>query len=473
MFRLFLLLCRRRELAVRRAHYWPFPLAILFTMLSNMAGAMAPGGKGGAAMQRGLGGRVYYGWIVVGVTALTLITSAGERSVPGVLIHPLELEFGWSPAAISLAVSIGLLLFGLMGPIAGRLMDRSGPRRLMMIGLLLIVISTATSATMTQLWQLDLLWGVVSGVGTGMAATVLGAAVANRWFTEKRGLVIGIFGGATSAGQLLFVQLNVRLVVTIGWRGAVLVLAGVALLVLIPVLFLMENSPADVGVEPYGGTPQPVAGAAVAETEGVMRRALRVPEFWLLAGSFFICGATSNGLIGTHFIAHSIDHGIAQTTAASVLALMGAMNFVGTICSGYLTDRYDPRKLLACYYIFRGLSLFVLPIFTSTWGLAIFAVFFGLDYIATVPPTATLAADIFGRKHVGVVFGWIFCAHQFGAASAAFFGGVIRTVLGTYTLAFLIGGGVAICGAFLALRIDRTATTIIPTLAPEVATAGD
>ena len=339
-------------------------------------------------MQRGVGGRIYYGWIVVGVTALTLITSAGERSVPGVLIHPLELEFGWSTAAISLAVSIGLLLFGLMGPIAGRLMDRSGPRRLMMIGLLLIVVSTATSATMTQLWQLDLLWGVVSGVGTGMAATVLGAAVANRWFTEKRGLVIGIFGGATSAGQLLFVQLNVRLVVTIGWRGAVLVLAGVALLVLIPVLFLMENSPADVGVEPYGGAPQPVAGAAATETAGVMRRALRVPEFWLLAGSFFICGATSNGLIGTHFIAHSIDHGIAQTTAASVLALMGAMNFVGTICSGYLTDRYDPRKLLACYYIFRGLSLFVLPIFTSTWGLAIFAVFFGLDYIATVPPTA-------------------------------------------------------------------------------------
>jgi MFS family permease len=318
------------------------------------------------------------------------------------------------------------------------------------------------------------LWGVVSGIGTGMAATVLGATVANRWFAEKRGLVTGIFGGATSAGQLLFVQLNVRLVVTIGWRGAVLVLAGVALVVLIPVLFLMENSPADVGAEPYGAVPQPAGTPAAAEPAGgIMRRAIRVPDFWLLTGSFFICGATSNGLIGTHFIAHSIDHGIGQTTAASALALMGAMNFVGTIGSGYLTDRHDPRKLLACYYVFRGLSLLVLPLFSSFWGLAIFAVFFGLDYIATVPPTATLAADIFGRKHVGVVFGWIFCAHQFGAAGAALFGGWIRTVLGTYTLAFLIGGAVAICGGFLALRIDRKPVPLVPALAPEPATAGD
>lgn len=424
-------------------------------------------------MQRSIGGRIYYGWIVVGVTAITLITSAGERSVPGVLIHPLEEEFGWSAAAISFAVSIGLLLFGLMGPIAGRLMDRSGPRRLMVLGLLLIVVSTSTSAAMSQLWQLVLLWGVVSGVGTGMVATVLGAAVANRWFVEKRGLVMGIFGGATSAGQLLFVQLNVRLVVTIGWRGAVLVLAGVAVLVLVPVLFLMENGPADLDLEPYGGLPQPAMVAGAEATSGIMRRAVRVPEFWLLAGSFFICGATSNGLIGTHFIAHSVDHGISQTTAASALALMGAMNFVGTIGSGFLTDRYDPRKLLACYYTFRGLSLLVLPFVSGFSGLAIFAVFFGLDYIATVPPTATLAADIFGRKHVGVVFGWIFCAHQFGAASAAYFGGLIRSTLGAYSLAFIVGGMVALVGGILAMRIDRTATPFAPTLTPEVVAAGD
>jgi MFS family permease len=416
-------------------------------------------------MQRLLGGRVYYGWIVVAVTALTLIASSAERSVPGVLIHPLESEFGWSTASISLAVSIGLILFGLSGPFAGQMMDRFGPRRVMVVGLLLICISGATIATMHSLWQLNLLWGVESGSGTGIVGSVLGATVANRWFVARRGLVLGMFGAATSAGQLIFVQLLVWLVVTIGWRGAVLVTSGVALLTLIPVLLLMENGPADVGLLPYGATEPPPATVDTVDRRGIMAQAVRVPEFWLLAGSFFICGATSNGLIGTHFIAHSVDHGISQTTAAGALSVLGAMNFVGTLCSGYLTDRYDPRKLLACYYTFRGLSLLVLPFLSNFAGLAIFAVFFGLDYIATVPPTAALTADIFGRKHVGVVYGWIFCAHQFGAASAAYFGGLIRTLLGTYTLAFLVGGMVAIIGAMLALRIDRHATVTFPVLA--------
>lgn len=408
-------------------------------------------------MQRLLAGRVYYGWIVVGVTALTLIASAAERSVPGVLLYPLGEEFGWTRASVSFAVSIGLVLFGLSGPVAGRLMDRVGPRRVTAVGLLLIAISGATSAAMTKLWQLDLLWGVVSGIGTGVVASVLGATIANRWFVARRGLVLGIFGAATSAGQLAFVQLLVWLVVTIGWRGAVLVVSGVALLTLLPVLLLLQNSPADVGLLPYGATEPPPAPPAARASGGIMARAVRVPEFWLLAGSFFICGATSNGLIGVHFIAYSVDRGIGQTAAAGVLSLMGAMNFVGTLVSGVLTDRFDPRTLLACYYTFRGLSLLVLPFFDQFAGLAIFAVFFGLDYIATVPPTAALAADIFGRRHVGVVFGWVFAAHQIGAAVAASVGGVIRTALGTYTLAFLVGGVVAMLGGIMALRIDRTA----------------
>ena len=423
-------------------------------------------------MQRILGARVYYGWIVVGVTALTLIASAAERSLPGVLLYPLEREFGWTRASISLAVSIGLVLFGLSGPVAGRLMDRVGPRRVTLAGLLLIVTSGAASAAMTQLWQLDLLWGVVSGVGTGVVASVLGATIANRWFVARRGLVLGIFGAATSAGQLAFVQLLVWLVVTVGWRGAVLVVSGVALLTLIPVFLLMANSPQDVGLLPYGATAPPPVPPAARAPGGIMARAARVPEFWLLAGSFFICGATSNGLIGVHFIAYAVDRGIGQTTAAGALSLMGAMNFVGTLVSGVLTDRFDPRKLLACYYTFRGLSLVALPFFDSFAGLAIFAVFFGLDYIATVPPTAALVADIFGRRHVGVVFGWVFAAHQIGAAAAASFGGLMRTTLGAYTLAFLAGGGVALLGGIMALRIDRGAAARRPALAPEPAPAG-
>lgn len=414
-------------------------------------------------MHRLLGERWYYGWVVVAVTSLTLIVSAGVRSTPGILIYPLEADFGWSRATISFTVAVGLILFGLMGPFAGRLMDRVGPRRVMLLGLVLIVLSVATSAAMTTLWQFNLLWGLVNGVGTGMTASVLGATVANRWFVARRGLVLGMFGAATSAGQLAFVPLLVWLVGSpLGWRGTVLILGGIALLAIVPVLTLMENAPGEIGLRPYGATDDDAPKATTGPEPGIMRRAVRVPEFWLLAGSFFICGATSNGLIGTHFIAHSLDHGIPQNIAAGTLALMGAMNFIGTLASGVLTDRYDRRVLLACYYIFRGVSLFLLPFIPGGAGLAVFAVLFGLDYIATVPPTSALAADIFGRRHVGVVFGWIFCAHQIGAAAASYFGGLVRTTLGDYTLAFVVGGGLAVCGGLMALRIDRHKTMTAP-----------
>ncbi|HET7769614.1 MAG TPA: MFS transporter, partial [Chloroflexota bacterium] len=389
------------------------------------------------------GGRLYYGWIVAAVTAFSLLVSSGVRSMPGVFVVPLEVDLGWSRPEISFAVSVGLLLYGLAGPFAGRLMDRFGPRRVMLVGILVFGTATAASAAMSTLWQLNLLWGVASGIGTGVAAAVLGATVANRWFVQRRGLVLGAFGAATSAGQLVFVPLLMWLVVVAGWRSSALLLGAIALAVLVPVFLFMRDEPADVGERPYGAAPLPAAetpgngaqplrvgdaAAAPASSGGVMSRALRTPEFWLLSGSFFVCGATSNGLIGTHLIPHSIDHGIPEVTAASALALMGAFNFVGTLGSGWLTDRFDPRKLLAVYYTLRGFSLFVLPFATDFSGLAIFAVVFGLDYIATVPPTSALAADLFGRRNVGTVFGWIFFAHQAGAALAAYLGGVAREV---------------------------------------------
>jgi sugar phosphate permease len=408
-------------------------------------------------MARLLGGRVFYGWIVVGVTFATLLVSAGVRSAPGVLIHPLEVDLNWSRAAISFAVSIGLLLFGFAAPFGGMLMNRFGPRRLMLFGLLVSGGSALGSAAMTALWQFNLLWGVLSGIGTGVASAVLGATVANRWFTARRGLVLGLFGAATSAGQMIFTPALIWMVERMGWRGSVVVLGIIALIVLTPVFLLMRDNPADLGLEPYGGA-APAPAVAPAGGKGIMARAVRVPEFWLLTTSFFICGASSNGVIGVHFIPHSIDHGIPQGVAASVLAIMGGMNFVGSLLSGYLTDRYDPRKLLACYYIFRGLSLFLLPFVTQFSGLLIFAIFFGLDYIATVPPTSALTADIFGRRNVGVVFGWIFCAHQVGAALAAYGSGLIRVTFGDYTGAFLTAGALAVIGGLLALRIRRDAT---------------
>jgi sugar phosphate permease len=334
--------------------------------------------------------------------------------------------------------------------------------------------SQAAGAAISTLWQLNLLWGVLGGIGTGMAAQVLGATVANRWFVARRGLVLGFFGAAGSAGQLLFVPLLMALVVAIGWRASHLVLAGAVALVLIPVFFLMRDDPADLGLRPYGaplpppGSVAPAPVAALPAGAGVMARAVRVPEFWLLSGSFFVCGATSNGLIGTHLIPHSADHGISEVTAAGALALMGSMNFAGTLASGWLTDRYDPRRLLACYYFFRGLSLFLLPFVADFSGLAIFAVVFGLDYIATVPPTSALTADIFGRRNVGTVFGWVFFAHQVGAALAAYLGGVARVALGDYQLAFLVAGTLAVLAALMALRVDRGAR---PSLQPASAPA--
>lgn len=412
--------------------------------------------------------KLFYGWVVVLITALTLIISAGVRSAPGVLVVPLESDLGWSRSLISLAASIGLVLFGLGGPFSGSFIDRWGPRFVMLAGLAIIGASMALSATMTAQWQLYVFWGAFSGIGTGMVALVLGATVANRWFVTRRGLVTGIFGAATSAGQLIFYPLLVQLTAEIGWRGSVWLLAGLSFLLIVPVFLLMQDKPADLGLQPYGatiGAPAPTTAPVAAG--GVMRQARGTPTFWLLASTFFICGATSNGLIGMHFIPYVGDQGIPATVAANMLALMGAMNFVGTIGSGWLTDRYDPRKLLAIYYGFRGLSLLLLPFVTGSTGLAIFAIMFGLDYIATVPPTTMLVADTFGRKNVGTVFGWVFCAHQIGAASAAWLGGVAYDRLGQYGPAFLAGGALAIIGAALALLIARKSA--LPT--PDVALA--
>ena len=429
-------------------------------------------------MVKALGARLYYGWVVVAVVFLALLVSAGVRAAPAVLINPLEMELGWSRAAISFAVSVGLLLYGLSGPVAGWLMDRFGPTRLTLVGLAVIGGSTLAGAAMTELWQLNLVWGVLSGVGTGIVAPVLGATVANRWLVERRGLVLGVFGAAASAGQLVSVPALMWLVVVAGWREGTILLAVAVFLILVPVLLFMRDDPTRLGLRPYGAregeergtateeSPAPEPGtAAEAPVEapgGAVSRALRTPEFWLLSGSFFICGASSNGIIGVHFVPHSIDHGISEVTAASALALMGAMNFVGTIASGWLTDRYDPRKLLALYYSLRGLSLLLLPFVTEFAGLAVFAVFFGLDYIATVPPTVALVADRFGRMNVGAVFGWVFFSHQVGAALASYLGGVARDSLGDYTAAFLAAGILAILAALMASRVNREPLPPVP-----------
>ncbi len=401
-------------------------------------------------------------WIIVAITAAVLLLAAGVRSAPGVFVVPIENDMGWQRAVVSTAVAFGILVFGLTAPFSGQLMDRFGPKRVVTVGLLIISVSMATSAAMTALWQLNLLWGALSGIGTGLIGSVLGATVANRWFVEKRGLVTGIFGAATSAGQLIFVRALASLAADYGWRNASWVLAILPLLFIIPVLLLLKDSPEAVNAQAYGERRMADdirQTKEAAQPSAVMRTVMRSPTFWLLATTFFVCGFTSNGLIGTHFIPYAVGCGYKADTAANFLAVMGLFNFVGTIASGWLTDRIDPRKLLFTYYALRGVSLIILPLVTDPIGLTLFAVLFGLDYIATVPPTIRLCADAFGRKNVGTVYGFVFCAHQIGAAVASSLGGVAFDQFGNYVLAFTIAGFIGIAAGALSLRISRTTDT--------------
>jgi sugar phosphate permease len=398
--------------------------------------------------------KFFYGWVVVAMTALVLAVTAGARSAPGAWLIEMEKDTGWSRGALSLAASLGLILFGLGGPLSGNLMAHFGIRTITVVSLMLTGLSLWLSSRLTTQLELNLFFGLLSGIGTGLVASVLGATVANRWFLERRGFVIGIFGASTSAGQLIFYPLLTTLAVNIGWRSSAVILALIAVAIIVPVLFLMRDDPADVNSRPLGAKDGEVTRAPGA-TPGIMGRALRTPEFWLLAVTFYICGATSNGLVGQHLIPHAVDHGLSQPVGAGIVALMGAFNFVGTIASGWLTDRYDPRRLLLIYYGFRGVSLLFLPYMHDVAGLSVFAMLFGLDYIATVPPTVMLVARHFGRQNVGIVYGWVFAAHQLGAAMAAWIGGVTRDALGEYTLAFVVAGGIAILGGVLAMSIKR------------------
>ncbi len=418
--------------------------------------------------------RFHYAWVVVAVTFLVLLASAGIRAAPGVLIKPLEAEFGWDRASISLAVAVGILAFGFGAPLSGGLIDRFGPKRVMLGGLVLIAAGLVPLVWLRELWQLHLFWGVLTGLGTGAVTNVLGATIALRWFRTHRGVVVGVFAAASSAGQLVFLPSLVAVVLLIGWRGAMGLMAATAVVLLIPVLLFMRNRPADRGLRPYGARAAGVddaADRAEGERRTSLRDAARTRDFWLLAGSFFICGYTSNGLIGTHLMPHAVEHGFSEVTAASALAVMGTMNIVGTLASGWLTDRYDNRRLLALYYGFRALSIAFLPFILEVPLLFGFAVVYGLDWIATVPPTANLTAKLYGRASLGTIYGWIFCSHMVGAAIAAYLGGLFRDVLGDYTVIFVSAAALGLIAVALSMRISVPGVDRHPPVAARAAPA--
>ncbi|MFN8373826.1 MAG: MFS transporter [Anaerolineae bacterium] len=414
----------------------------------------------------------HYAWVILIVTALTLLTASGVRNIPGVIIKPLETDFGWDRTSISFAVMVSLFAFGFGAPLAGSLIDRFGPRRIILGSLALTAAGLAPLLVMTQLWQLHLLWGLIVGIGTGAVSGVLGATVAQRWFNKQRGFVLGLFSAATATGQLLFVPSMIWLNSMGGWRLAVGVVTIIVALVLIPVVFFMRNRPQDIGAEPYGGAVQPTPSQqADDERVTTLAQAVRTRDFWLLAGSFFICGYTTNGLIGTHLLPHTLEHGFTEVASAGAIGLMGIMNVFGALSSGWLSDRYDNRKLLAAYYGFRGISLAALPFIIEYRELLIFAVIYGLDWVATVPPTINLTAARFGKKSVGTLYGWIFCSHMIGAGIAAQAGGFFRDQLGDYHLIFISAALMGIIASTLSLRITRQKTAA--ELRPAGAAAGD
>jgi sugar phosphate permease len=413
--------------------------------------------------------RFHYAWVVAAVTFIVLLVTAGIRATPGILMVPLENEFGWNRAVISAAVAINIALFGLIGPFAASVMDRWGLRRVMLAALALLAASVALSTRMHSQWQLMLLWGVLVGTGTGGTSMVLAAVVATRWFDQRRGLVLGALSAANATGQLVFLPMLAALVEQRGWRSATIVVAGFAAIVFVVVLVLMRERPEDVGLRSYGeraDVDPRTAPRALSPLEA-LGRAMRSRAFWILAGTFFVCGASTNGLIGTHLIAACHDYGIPQMRSAQLLAMMGIFDILGTTASGWLTDRYSSRHLLFAYYTLRGLSLLFLPLTLAdgAGGLAWFGVFYGLDWVATVPPTVRLTGEAFGRENTGVVYGWIGASHQLGASMAAFGAGVIRTELGDYRLAFWAAGVLCLLAGMSFLTIGRRTFSAPPLIA--------
>ncbi|HEY0167870.1 MAG TPA: MFS transporter [Jatrophihabitans sp.] len=399
--------------------------------------------------------RFHRAWAVAGITFFALIATAAFRSSTGALIEPIELQFGWSRSTTSLAITVNLVVYGLTAPFAAALMERFGIRRMVAMALALVALGCLATTVMASSWQLVLAWGFAIGIGTGSMALVFGAILAERWFVTNRGLVTGIFSAASSTGQLVFLPPLAYLINSHGWRTAVFVVAAFSLLLIPFVLWLLADSPASVGQVPYGAEPgwtppviprrNPGRAAIAALTESS-----RSWPFWVLMGTFFICGWSTNGLVGSHFIPAAHDHGIPPTTAANLLALIGVFDIIGVIGSGWLTDRVDPRNLLLAYYGLRGLSLLIMPSVlgpTVSPPLFLFIVFYGLDWVATVPPTVALCREHFGPQRAGLVFGWVFASHMVGAGLAAAFAGVIRQHTGDYRIAWLTAGMLCVLAA--------------------------
>jgi MFS family permease len=411
-------------------------------------------------LARLLAGHIHYAWIVVGLMFTVILATVGVRAAPGVLIVPLEQAFGWSPATISGAISLNILLAGLVGPFGAALIQRIGMRGTVLTSLCLLAIGAAGAAFATRPWELYATWGVLVGIGSGGGMIGMATAVANRWFVARRGLVVGLLAASNASGQLVFLPLLASFAERLGWQSVPWAVALVILALIPIVILVLAESPGSVGLGPYGAAAEPPTAVSTANPVTValsgLARGVRSADFWLLFSSFAVCGFSTNGLVATHLIPYCMDHGIPEVTAAGLLAAIGVFDLIGTTASGWLTDRYNPRVLLFWYYGLRGLSLMVLP-FTNfnLVSLSVFAVFYGLDWVATIPPTVTLTNEVFGRRDAPVIVSWIVCGHQIGGAVAALGAGVLRNATGSYVSAFIASGAACLIASLLVLRITR------------------
>ena len=404
--------------------------------------------------------RFFYGWVVVATTFTASLLAAGIRAAPQTFVRPLEAEFGWGRGAINAAVSINLVLYGAIGPFAGRIQDRRGARVVMLVALTLLAVGAGATAYINRLWEYLLVWGLIVGTGAGGISSVLAASVAHRWFVRHRGVVLGLLNSAGSTGQVIFIPVVLSLIVAWGWRFAAMVLSGVAVVAFLLVWWLMRNDPAEVGEEALGESEANAAaaarpGGAAPVTNTAVRDALRTRTFWLLAGAYAICGGTSNGLIGANMIPHVLDTGMSHQVAKVTMAIMGGLNFVGTMGAGWLCDRMDPRKVLAGIYGLRAVALFILPSVTGPAGMFAFGVIYGLDWFATVPPVVAIAGNTFGKNSVGSIYGLIFLAHQLGGAAMAQGSGIAYDVFGDYGPSFLTGAVLAVLAVVMSMAISK------------------
>lgn len=423
----------------------------------------------------------HYAWLIVAVTFFASFNGAGIRVVPTVLIHPLEADFGWARSAITFGISINLLLYGVAAPFVGWFLDKYGPRRVMLTSLTLLSLGLLCTTFVSQLWQFWLTWGVMVGLGAGGMSGVLSASVAHRWFNARRGQAVGILSSGSSTGQIVFIPFMLFIVAYTGWRMGSYILVACTATAVALVWLLMRDKPEEVGLEPYnegpGAVTAPVVDKSAAKPEEAkpagpvmgIKDAVKTPTFWLLCGVFSICGGTANGLIGTHLLPHALENGFDRLTVASAIGIMGTMNIIGTLFSGWLADRVDPRKLIAAVFTLRGLSLFYLLLVDNTQGLIIFTIVYGLDWFATVPPVVMIAGQTFGKQSIGRIYGWIFLSHQIGGSAMAYGGGLLYDYVGNYEMAFFAGGWMGLMAAAFGLSIRKKST--MPPLGPAPAGA--